>query len=150
MDARFKHGHSSAAGRSPTYRSWHSMKQRVKNPNATGCKNYGGRGIDMSPDWELFANFLRDMGERPPGCSLERIDNNIGYHRENCKWAPVGEQLRNKRNNVFIEHDGKRMTVKDWSTLTGIPFTTLRTRMKAGWATERVLSKERFAKNQFT
>ena len=150
MDARFKHGHSSAATRSPTYRSWHSMKQRVKNPKSIGAKNYMGRGIDMHPEWESFANFLRDMGERPPGTSLERVNNDLGYHPGNCKWATRAEQLRNRRNNVFIEHDGKRLTVKDWSDLTGIPFTTLRTRMKAGWPTERILDPTRFAKNQFS
>lgn len=150
MDARFKHGHSSASGRSPTYRSWHSMKQRVKNPNATGAKNYSERGIDMCPEWESFDNFLRDMGERPLGTTLERIENDRGYHPENCRWATPTEQLSNRRNNVFIEHLGVRQTVQAWSTQTGIPFTTLRTRMKAGWPTERILDPTRFRKNQHT
>ena len=150
MDARYKHGHSYAQGRSPTYRSWHSMKQRVKNPKASGHQNYMGRGIDMHPEWEDFAVFLRDMGERPLGTTLERIDNNKGYYPGNCRWATMKEQLSNRRNNVFIERDGVRRTVQEWSKETGIPFTTIRNRMKAGWPTARVLSTHRFAKNQYT
>lgn len=104
----------------------------------------------MCESWLEFTQFLSDMGERPPGTSLERIDNSKGYGPDNCRWATQSEQMRNRRSNVFIEHMGQRMTVKDWSTKTGIPFTTIRSRMKAGWSTERILDPRRFATNQFT
>ena len=149
-DNRHKHGHSSANGRSPTYRTWHGMKQRVTNPKANAANHYIERGITICDRWLDFKNFLADMGERPQGMTLERIDNDKGYEPGNCRWASQGEQMRNRRTNVFIEYKGKRQTVRDWSLELGIPFTTLRTRMQAGWSTERVLSTKRFAKNQFT
>lgn len=150
MDKRVKHGHSSAAGRSPTYRSWHMMKQRALNPKDPNAHHYSGRGITVCKRWLKFENFLADMGERPPGTCLDRIDNDKGYRPGNCRWVSQAEQTRNRRNNVFIEHKGRRQTVQEWSQELGIAFTTLRMRMKAGWPVERILSTERFAKNQFT
>jgi hypothetical protein len=150
MDKRLKHGHSYAAGRSPTYRSWHAMKQRALNPKDPNAKHYSERGITVCERWLDFKNFLADMGERPEGTSLDRIDNSKGYEPGNCRWVSQKEQMRNRRTNVFIEHNGKRQTVREWSIELGISFTTLRTRMKAGWPTHRVLSTSRFAKNQFT
>lgn len=150
IDNRHKHGHCITVGRSPTYRSWHSMKQRASNPNDANARHYSERGIVVCKRWLKFENFLTDMGERPDGQCLERIDNNKGYSPSNCRWATQAEQMRNRRSNVFIEYEGKRQTVRDWSVELGIPFTTLRTRMKAGWKTERVLTTKRFAKNQFT
>lgn len=150
MATKVKHGHSSAAGRSPTYKSWHGMKQRATNPNVAAAKHYTGRGIDMDPRWSEFTNFLADMGERPKGTTLDRIDNNRGYWKDNCRWATHDEQHSNKRTNVFIEWQGRRQTIQQWSKETGICFATLRYRMDAGWPVERVLSKKRYAKNQFT
>ena len=74
------------------------MLSRCYNPNATGYKNYGGRGITVCDSWrDCFENFLRDMGDRPEKMSLDRINNNDGYSKENCKWSTVLEQNRNKR-----------------------------------------------------
>lgn len=146
-----KHGHRPwGKPASPTYKSWHSMKQRATNPNANRSDCYLGRGIAVCERWKTFANFLEDMGERPPGTNLDRIDNDGGYEPGNCRWATQAQQMRNRRNNVFFEHGGRRMILNDWSRETGIPLTTLRTRIKAGWPAERVLSTQRFAKNQFT
>ena len=152
MSAKRKvtHGHSSAAKRSPTYVSWHCMKQRATNPNDINAKHYTQRGITVCERWLKFKNFLEDMGERPEGMSLDRIDNNKGYEPSNCRWASQREQMRNRRTNVFIEYNGKRQTVREWSIELGIPFSTIRLRMKAGWPTEQVLTTRRFAKNQFT
>ena len=126
------------------------MKQRALNPNDINAKHYSERGITVCKRWLKFENFLADMGERPVGTSLDRIDNNKGYSPSNCRWVPQKEQMRNRRTNVFIEYNGKRQTVQDWSKELGISFTTLRTRMLAGWPVERILTTERFAKNQFT
>lgn len=149
-DARYKHGHSSATARSPTYRSWHAMKQRATNENTKGAENYSGRGIDMCEQWADFAQFLADMGERPVGTTLDRIRNAEGYKPDNCRWATPTEQLNNRRNNVFLEHNGRRLTLAQWSAETGIPFSTLRLRLKSGWAIERILTNKRFAKNQYS
>lgn len=146
-----KHGHRpTGKPPSPTYRSWHSMKQRATNKNGPQAHHYIGRGIGMCPEWADFSVFLRDMGERPPGKSLERIDNSKGYSPCNCRWATQAEQMRNRRTNVFLTVGSTRLTVKEWSEKTGVPFTTLRTRMKAGWPPEKVITTQRFATNQFT
>lgn len=84
----------------PTYISWKQMKQRCLNPNAPDYKNYGGRGVTICEKWIKFAGFYEDMGERPEGLTLDRIDNNGNYNKENCKWSTRAEQNRNKRGLV--------------------------------------------------
>jgi hypothetical protein len=90
---------------SPTYRSWESMKSRC---NGTGGKKnfawYSSRGITYCQRWEYFANFLEDMGLRPEGKTLDRIDNDKGYCKENCRWATPSQQSRNKRSTSKSGH----------------------------------------------
>lgn len=80
-----------------TYSSWQSMKDRCKNPKSPGYENYGGRGISYDPSWEEFMSFYEDMGERPEGLELDRIDVNGNYCKENCKWSDATEQSFNRR-----------------------------------------------------
>lgn len=94
IKANTKHGKSNTS----TYKSWDSMVQRCTNKNKSRYKDYGGRGIFVCKDWLKFENFLRDMGEKPSkNYSIERINNNDGYFKENCKWATCFEQSENKR-----------------------------------------------------
>lgn len=90
------HGHTSRGHRSPTYWSWFSMKQRVTNPKNIGAKYYFGR-VDMDPRWQKFEAFLADMGTRPEGTSIDRIDNDRGYWADNCRWSTAAEQIHNRR-----------------------------------------------------
>lgn len=101
--SRFRHGHTGKGWASPTYRSWYCMKQRCTNPNAPNYKHYGGKGIRLCPRWELFHNFLADMGERPPETSLDRIDGTKNYNKENCRWVTSKEQRRNQHGVCSID-----------------------------------------------
>jgi hypothetical protein len=86
------------------YNCWVNMKQRCKNPNHPNYESYGGRGISYHPDWDIFENFLEDMGEPPEGLTLERVDNNQGYSKGNCEWKTMAEQNANKRPQK-VRHD---------------------------------------------
>lgn len=80
-----------------TYNSWSTMKQRCLNPRSPKYKSYGGRGIDVCPQWMTFEGFLADMGVRPDGLTLDRIDNDAGYSPDNCRWATPSQQIANRR-----------------------------------------------------
>lgn len=103
---------------SPTWYSWTSMKTRCKNPKATQYELYGGRGIQVCERWEKFENFLEDMGERPPGKSLDRIDANGNYEPSNCRWATKKEQGQNKRKTRMINKDSLMKFLKTQEYLT--------------------------------
>lgn len=113
----------------PVYQVWKGMRKRCNNPNEPGWKNYGGRGITICERWESAANFIADMGERPKGMTLERIDNTLGYSPENCKWATMKEQSLNKRNNRNLTFDGRTQCHKHWARELGIARRTLDERL---------------------
>ena len=104
VHSRFKHGKVGT----PAYRSWKYMNTRCHNQNNSRYLDYGGRGIIICERWRTFANFLADMGERPEGKSLDRIDNDGNYEPGNCRWATQVEQNTNARHvRPVVRSDGK-------------------------------------------
>jgi hypothetical protein len=136
------HGHASRIdGDSGTYRSWAAMVQRCLNKNTSNYKYYGGRGITVDPAWMVFKNFLADMGERPHGYSLDRVDNAIGYTKSNCRWVPLIENHKNKTRTHFLSFNGKTMSMTDWASTLNISLNTLVGRItNYGWSVEEALT----------
>jgi len=103
------------------YNIWRGMKTRCTNPNEPNYERYGGRGITYSPDWETFEGFWKDMeAGYADELSIDRIDNEQGYSKDNCRWSTIEEQNFNKRNNVSLTHNDKTLTVTEWADELGI------------------------------
>jgi hypothetical protein len=115
------------------------MIQRCTNPKNPQWRDYGARGISVCTQWRSFPGFLADMGEPPPGATIERIDNDRGYEPGNCRWATRAEQNRNTRRNHLVEHDGVRLTVGEWASRLGLKPSTLVQRLRRGWEVSRAL-----------
>lgn len=124
----------------PVYQSWTAMKFRCSNAGHEAFPNYGGRGIFVCEKWKIFEGFFADMGERPAGTTLDRIDNSLGYFKENCRWATWTEQGRNRRTNRILTAFGVTKCLSEWAEFTGIGDTTIRERLRRGWSIERALS----------
>jgi hypothetical protein len=90
----------------PLYTTWRKMRERCNNPNHKFFHHYGGRGIKVCPEWDNFWVFVSDMGERPVGHSLDRIDNNKGYSKNNCRWATRSEQRKNSKTPFKLHAKG--------------------------------------------
>lgn len=123
---------------------WVGLVQRATKQTHKDFPRWGGRGITVCERWQGpngFANFLADMGPRPSKQhSVERKDNEKGYDPDNCEWATAIEQGNNRRTNVFLTMDGKKMTIKQWARATGIGITTLDYRLKHGWTVKQALT----------
>lgn len=91
----------------PEYASWEGIEQRCYNPNDRRYADYGGRGITRDPAWDAFTQFYADMGPRPAGMSLDRIDNDGPYSAANCRWATPSQQMTNRRPPKLSEACGK-------------------------------------------
>ncbi len=125
----------------PEYEAWHAMKSRCYQKSDISFHNYGGRGITVCDDWRRsFSEFIRDMGARPsPEHSVDRIDPNGNYEPGNVRWGSEEEQCNNRRDNRFIEFDGQRLTISQWSRKLGINKLTIKHRLDYGWPPEKAL-----------
>lgn len=136
-----KHGKCSIGRSSKIYRAWTSMTQRCTNPSNGGYIDYGARGIKVCDRWSVFENFLTDMGEVPEGCQLDRINNNLGYCKSNCRWATRKQQARNRRTTNLITHNGITQCASDWAKELNITLTALIYRLRnPSWSREKALT----------
>lgn len=116
-EANRKHGMHGT----PTYNTWCAMKQRCAYPQHDSYEYYGARGITVCQRWrDSFEAFLADMGERPEGMTIDRIDSAGNYEPGNCRWAPEDEQVRNRSSTILVERDGRKQCVKDWCDELGL------------------------------
>lgn len=125
------------------YGSWKHMKERCSNPNNNRYKSHGGRGIKVCDRWGGkggFVNFLEDMGERPRGRSIDRIDNDGDYEPGNCRWSTSKEQARNRRTSRFITIGEETKSFAQWAEESGINPKTVNTRFYSyKWDIKRAL-----------
>ncbi len=127
----------------PLCNTWYMMKHRCQNPKNIGYYLYGGRGIEVCDRWLDFWAFVEDMGERPEGHTLDRIDNDGPYAPWNCRWATGKEQKKNSRRNRnerVLVYQGEALNVAEWARKLGIKYITLSKRIDRGWSVERALS----------
>lgn len=130
------HGRS----REPLYQIWLQMLRRRETPTSKDYRHYGGRGIMVCPRWHDVANFVADMGHRPPGGTLERVDVDGDYEPPNCRWATQKEQTRNARSNINITYDGRTQCIGAWAEELGMNYGTLYARLVTkNWPVERAL-----------
>lgn len=129
------HGLTRSGRIHPLFHPWWQMIARCHNPSAEKYKWYGARGISVCERWRgNFANFVDDMAPRPKGMTLERRDNDGNYDPDNCYWATRSEQSRNRRSTVFIEHDGRRLCLREWSAVLGVGEWSVGRWMRAGYS----------------
>lgn len=143
-NANLTHGLS----RSRAYQCWLGMKQRCLNPNSKYYAYYGGRGIRI--EWDSFESFYADMGDPPENMSIDRIDVNGNYAKDNCRWASRKTQASNTRACVFLTVNNITKTIADWSRETGVHRNTITKRMVNGMTPEECISNEKFTSNKFT
>ncbi len=119
--------------------TWQSMLNRCRNPNAVDYARYGGRGILVCERWLDFQLFLQDMGERPEGRSIDRIDPDGNYEKSNCRWATAKEQSANRKNTRWVTIDNIRMTLSDAERKFGVISSTISRRIKRGWTAKEAI-----------
>lgn len=119
------------------YGIWCGIRQRCNNPNSRAYKNYGGRGIAVCERWSKFSHFIADMGEPSAGMTIERIDNDKGYSKDNCIWATRTAQSRNRRGLFMIDIDHEVRPLSEWVEKFGVVnYATAHQRITKGWDAE--------------
>lgn len=119
-----RHGHARSGQKSATWKAWASVRKRKHL---------------LHPRWRVFENFLADMGEKPEGMEVDRVDNAKGYEPGNCRWATRTQQVRNRTNTVFVEHHGERIPMAELAERHALPLNTVRLRWRNGDRGERLV-----------
>lgn len=126
----------------PLRKVYDGMRQRCLNPKGRSYARYGGRGISICERWQKsFELFVADMGPRPDGHTLDRIDNDGPYSPENCRWASWRVQGRNRRSNRIIEFRGEKLLLSEWAEKIGITKDAMHMRLANGWPLEHALTR---------
>jgi len=132
-----KHGQTG----SPTHLTWCSMRDRCNNSAPEQYKRFGGAGISVSPHWDTFEQFYKDMGNRPEGLHLIRKDTSKNYSKKNCFWGELTSQTTNRKTNHFLTYQNHTRTISEWSKIVGIPASTIWSRIeKHNWSIEKSLT----------
>lgn len=142
---KIQHGQAMKGKKSPTFIAWQTMRRRCENRNTKDYKYYGGRGITVCSRWSQFANFLADMGEKPEGLTLGRIDTDQGYCPENCRWETWKQQRANVRpcraSIKYAEIDGETISYGELEKRLGLSQGAIWHRLKKGWPLSRALTE---------
>jgi len=126
---------------SPEWNAWSSMRARCGNPSDEAYHWYGGRGITVSQEWDTFEQFIADMGMRPsPKHSLGRVDNELGYSKENCRWETWTQQQRNRRSSRMLTLDGVTLCLTEWAEHADLFPSVLSARLAYGWPLDLAVS----------
>jgi len=129
-------------GKTNICKLWMNMRYRCHSPKHKLYKNYGARGIYVCERWQNFINFYADMGDRPDGYVLDRIDNDGPYSPENCRWATMKESGNNRRSCRYLTMNGETKSVTQWCDHLNIPRTRVYARVKLGWSYEEALTTQ--------
>lgn len=127
----------------PTYDVWAHMLDRCRNRRSKMYSRYGARGISVCDRWQSFENFLSDMGQKPDGLSLDRIDNNGNYEPGNCRWATDRMQNRNRSVSPVYEWKGEMRSLADLADEHGLKWRRVYERVRMGWSLEDALTIKR-------
>lgn len=138
-----KHGDAVKGNPQRLYRIWNGIITRCTNPNSEHYKHYGARGITVCEDWKDYVQFKKwaKSNGYADDLSIDRKENSKGYFPDNCRWATMKEQERNRTNNHIIEYDGKRHTISEWSEKFDINVDVLIYRINSGWDISTALTK---------
>ena len=138
-NATRKHGKSNKISE---YQVWKGMRQRCTNPRSKFYPRYGGRGISICAEWNDFGKFYEDVGQRPtPLHTLERINNDGNYCKENCKWATQTEQASNRKSSRLVYFKGETHTISAWSRKLNVGIWLITERLNRGWPVEKALTE---------
>jgi hypothetical protein len=140
----YRHGHFTGGRQTPTYKAWSHMLSRCLNPSNKKYPIYGGRGICVCERWISFESFLEDMGKKPAGTSLGRINNDGDYEPKNCRWETAKQQSNNRSNCYRLKYKGKFYTGTQLAEKLGISSKRLQRRLRYGFTLQQAIKPGRF------